>query len=102
MTIENIEVEECNNVNLELKRSVVATIKLKVSNMVADMEVLEWNITIPYVECNVMGKFLDDSKGQNDVTTSYSLMNFLLGIAHGGVVNHQPEPNYILISKNSL
>lgn len=49
-----------------------------------------------------MGKFLDDSKGQNDVTTSYSLMNFLLGIAHGGVVNHQPEPNYILISKNSL
>lgn len=102
MTVENIEVEECNNVNLELKRSVVATIKLKVSNMVADMEVLEWNITIPYVERNVMEKFLDDSKGQNDVTTSYSLMNFLLGIAHGGVVNYQPEPNYILISKNSL
>lgn len=102
VTVENIEVEECNNVNLELKRSVVATIKLKVSNMVADMEVLEWNITIPYVERNVMEKFLDDSKGQNDVTTSYSLMNFLLGIAHGGVVNYQPEPNYILISKNSL
>ncbi len=102
VSIQSIEVEECNNVNLELKRSAVATIKLKVANMPSDMEVLEWNVNIPYGEFTLMGKYLDDSKGENDATTSYSLMSFIQGIGQGGVVNYQPKPNYILISKNSL
>lgn len=102
VSVESLEVEECNNVNLELKRSVVATIKIKVSNMPSDMEVLEWNVDIPYANTTTMEKFLDDSKGENDVTTSYSLTSFIRGIGQGGVVNYQPKPNYILISKNSL
>lgn len=102
VSVESLEVEECNNVNLELKRSVVATIKIKVSNMPSDMEVLEWNVDIPYANPTTMEKFLDDSKGENDVTTSYSLTSFIRGIGQGGVVNYQPKPNYILISKNSL
>lgn len=102
VSVESLEVEECNNVNLELKRSVVATIKIKVSNMPSDMEVLEWNVDIPYAKPTTMEKFLDDSKGENDVTTSYSLTSFIRGIGQGGVVNCQPKPNYILISKNSL
>ena len=102
VSIESFDVEECNNVNLELKRSAVATIKIKVSNMPSDMEVLEWNINIPYAKSTTMGKFLDDSKGENDVTTSYSLTSFIRGIGQGEVVNYQPKPNYILISKNSL
>lgn len=102
VSVESLEVEECNNVNLELKRSVVATIKIKVSNMPSDMEVLEWNVDIPYAKHTTMEKFLDDSKGENDVTTSYSLTSFIRGIGQGGVVNYQPKPNYILISKNSL
>lgn len=102
VSVESFDVEECNNVNLELKRSVVATIKIKVSNMPSDMEVLEWNVDIPYAKLTTMKKFLDDSKGENDVTTSYSLTSFIRGIGQGGVVNYQPKPNYILISKNSL
>ena len=102
VSIESFAVEECNHVNLELKRSAVATIKIKVSNMPSDMEVLEWNINIPYAKSTTMGKFLDDSKGENDVTTSYSLTSFIRGIGQGEVVNYQPKPNYILISKNSL
>lgn len=102
VSVQSIEVEECNNVNLELKRSAVATIKIKVSNMPSDMEVLEWNVNIPYVGFTPMMKYLDDSKGENDVTTSYSVMSFIKGIGQGGVVNYQPKPNYILISKNSL
>ena len=102
VSVESFDVEECNNVNLELKRSAVATIKIKVSNMPSDMEVLEWNINIPYAKSTTMGKFLDDSKGENDVTTSYSLTSFIRGIGQGEVVNYQPKPNYILISKNSL
>ena len=70
--------------------------------MPSDMEVLEWNINIPYAKLTTMVKFLDDSKGENDVTTSYSLTSFIRGIGQGGVVNYQPNPNYILISKNSL
>lgn len=102
VTIESIDVEECNNVNLELKRSATATIKIKISNMPADMEVLEWNVEIPYREVTKMLPFLDDSKGEDDPTVSYSLNNFIWGIGHGGVVNCQPKPNYILISKSSL
>lgn len=102
VSVESFDVEECNNVNLELKRSAVATIKIKVSNMPSDMEVLEWNINIPYDKLTTMVKFLDDSKGENDVTTSYSLTSFIRGIGQDGVVNYQPKPNYILISKNSL
>lgn len=102
VAIESIDIDECNNVNLELKRSATATIKIKVSNMMADMEVLEWNIDIPYVELTKMTSFLDDSKGEDDPTVSYSLKSFIWGLGHGGVVNYQPKPNYILISKNSL
>ena len=102
VNIESIEIEECNNVNLELKRSAVATVKIKVSNMPSDMEVLEWNVNIPYAELTTMGKYLDDAKGEDDATTSYSLTSFIRGIGQGGVVNYQPKPNYILISKNSL
>lgn len=102
VAIESIDIEECNNVNLELKRSATATIKIKVSNMMADMEVLEWNIDIPYVELTKMTPFLDDSKGEDDPTVSYSLKSFIWGLGHGGVVNYQPKPNYILVSKNSL
>lgn len=102
VSVESFDVEECNNVNLELKRSAVATIKIKVSNMPSEMEVLEWNINIPYDKLTTMVKFLDDSKGENDVTTSYSLTSFIRGIGQDGVVNYQPKPNYILISKNSL
>lgn len=33
--------------------------------MPSDMEVLEWNINIPYAKLTTMVKFLDDSKGEN-------------------------------------
>lgn len=100
--VADIKVEECNNENLELKRSVTATIQLKVSNMMSDMDVLEWNIHIPYAEKTPIVRFTDGALDENDVTKSYSLDNFIRGIAQGGVVNYQPKSNYILISKNNI
>lgn len=100
--VADIKVEECNNVNLELKRSATATILLKISNMVSDMDVLEWDINVPYSERTPIIKFTDGALDENDVTKSYSLADFIRGIAQGGVVNYQPKPNYILISKNSI
>ncbi len=88
--VADIKIEECNNVNQKLNRSVTATIQLKVSNMMSDMDVLEWNINIPYAEKTTMMKFLDGALDENDVTKSYSLENFIIGIAQGGVVNNQP------------
>lgn len=101
--IMDIKVEECNNVNLELKRSAIATIKLKVSNMLNDMDVLKWNLNIPYdeEETSTMKSFLENATDENDPTKSYSVKEFVRGISQGGVVNIQPAENYILISKNS-
>lgn len=100
--VADIKIEECNNVGQKLERSVTATVQLKVSNMMADMDVLEWNVNIPYAEKTPMIKFMDGALEENDVTKSYSLENFIRGIAQGGVVNYQPKPNYILISKNNI
>lgn len=104
VSIADIKIEECNNDNLELKRSVVATIQLKVSNMVTDMEVLEWNLKIPYSEVVMpkMMSFLENANDENDPSKSYSLKHFIRGIGQGGVVNYQPKPNYILISKSCM
>ena len=87
-----------------MKRSVVATIQLKISNLVTDMEVSEWNLNIPYAEI-VMPKmlsFLENANDENDPSKSYSLKQFIRGIGQGGVANYQPKPNYILISKSSM
>ena len=104
VSIADIKIEECNNDNLELKRSVVATIQLKVSNMVTDMEVVEWNLKIPYSEVVMpkMMSFLENANDENDPSKSYSLKHFIRGIGQGGVVNYQPKPNYILISKSCM
>ena len=101
VTVEDIKIEECNNVNLELKRSVTATVQLKISNMFNDMDVLEWNLNIPYSSVTFMSKYLDGTTDENDPTKSYSVDKFIYGISHGGIVNFQPKPNYILISKNN-
>lgn len=102
VSIVDFQIEECNNVDLKLRRSAIATVRLKVSNMMNDMEVLEWNLNIPYRECTLMNKFFDGAIDENDPTKSYSVEDFVMGISQGGVVNIQPKANYILISKNNI
>lgn len=100
--VSGIEIKADNYVNQELKRSAVATIKIAVSNMPGDMDVLQWNLKIPDgTEATYIGQFLG-AKDENDVTKSYSLENFIIGIQQGGIVNKQPQSNYILITKNNL
>ena len=99
--VESIDVQANNFVNKELKRSVTATIRLKVSNMPLDMEVIEWNITIPDASVSYISQFTENVQSENDVTKSYSLGNFIVGISQGGIVNRQPQPNYILITKQN-
>lgn len=99
--VDSIDIQTDNFVDKELKRSVEATIRLKVSNMPLDMEVIEWNLRIPEAEAMYISQFTDSVKTEDDVTKSYSLDNFITGISQGGIVNRQPQPNYILISKKN-
>lgn len=102
VSVVDIKIEECNNVGLQLKRSAIATVRLKVSNMMNDMDVLEWNLNIPYSELTLMNKFFEGAINENDATKSYSVRDFVKGLSQGGVVNYQPKANYILISKNNI
>lgn len=99
--VDSIDVQTDNFVNKELNRSAIATIRLKVSNMPLDMEVIEWNLRIPEAGVSYISQFTDSVDNENDVTKSYSLGNFITGISEGGIVNRQPQPNYILISKKN-
>lgn len=102
VSVDDIQIEECNNVDSKLRRSAIATMRLKVSNMMNDMEVLEWNLKIPYSESTQMDQFLEDATDENDPTKSYSVEDFVKGISQGDIVNIQPKENYILISKNNI
>lgn len=100
--ITGVDIQANNFTNQKLERSAIATIKLSVNNMPTEMDVLEWNLKIPdATEAAYIGSFLG-GKSENDVTKSYSIDNFIVGIQQGGVVNKQPDPNFILITKNNI
>lgn len=100
--ITGVDIQTNNFTNQKLERSAIATIKLSVNNMPTEMDVLEWNLKIPdATEAAYIGSFLG-GKSENDVTKSYSIDNFIVGIQQGGVVNKQPDPNFILITKNNI
>ena len=46
-----------------------------------------------------MNDFFENAFDENDVTKSYSVLDFIKGMFYGGVLNTQPKPSYILISK---
>jgi len=94
--INGIEVN--NYANQQLERSAIATIKLTISNMFQDMDVIEWNINIPNYSISELTQFYG-ATSEDDLEKSYSIENFITGIQQGGIVNKQPKPNYILITK---
>lgn len=97
-----IDVKTDNYVNQQLDRSAIVTIKLTLSDMPQDMDVIEWNLKIPNAaEKSYLAPFLG-ANSESDVTKTYSLENFIIGIQQGGIVNRQPAPNYILVTKNNI
>lgn len=95
----NIKFDVKNITEKELKRTAIATIDLKVYNMLAnDADVIEWTLELPDSEVSRFTRFFG-ATSENDVTKSYSVDEFLKGIFYGGVINKSIKPNYILISK---
>lgn len=96
----NLEVQ--NIIEKQLKRRAVATIELKVFNMLADADVIEWKLDLLDSHTGLLTEFLKDANDENDVSKSYSVSDFIHGMFYGGIVNEKLKSNYILITKNSL
>lgn len=97
--IGKIEFDINNKQNNELKRKASATIEIKTFDMSTDMDVLKWSLSLPDTDYTLMNDFFENAFDENDVTKSYSVLDFIKGMFYGGVLNTQPKPSYILISK---
>ena len=83
----NIQFNVKNIIGKELKRTAVATINLKVYNMLAnDADVIEWTLEMPESDTSRFTPFFG-AISETDVTKSYSVDEFLKGIFYDGVIN---------------
>ena len=98
--IDNVNIDVQNITNRELKRTAVATVRLKLFNMPTDSDVIEWTMELLDTDYTKFAQFCG-AQTETDFTRTYSLEGFLIGMFYGGVVNKTLEPNYILVSKNS-
>ena len=100
ISVEDVEIDVKNiDDDKTLKRKVVANVKLKIFNMPTDSDVLEWTLEIPDTNYTLFSEYFIDALDENDVSKSYSLLDFVKGMFYGGVVNKKLGNNYILISK---
>lgn len=100
LIVDDVNIDVQNITNKQLKRTAVATVRLKVFNMPTDSDVIEWTMELPDTDYTLFGQFCG-ATAEEDVTKSYSIEDFLIGMFYGGVVNTTLKPNYILVSKNS-
>ncbi len=100
LVFDDVNIDVKNITDRQLKRTAVATVRLKVFNMPTDSDVIEWTMELPDGDYTLFGPFCG-AKTEEDVSKSYSIEDFLVGMFYGGVVNSTLEPNYILVSKNS-
>ena len=97
----DIKVDNITGKNHILKREAVAKVDLLLYNMVTDSEVVEWTLDIPQTNYFLFSEFFNNATNPNDPSKSYSLLDFINGIFHGGIVSTDLKNNYILISKNN-
>lgn len=97
----NIDVQVDNKFGKHLKRVAIATVELKLTNMATESDVIEWQLTLPDTEYTLFSPFVDDVSNVNDISKSYSVLDFIRGMFHGSVLNSTLPPNYILVSQNS-
>ena len=99
--IGDVKIHVENITDKKLTRTAVATIGLKIYNMALDSEVIKWTLELPDTDYTKFAPYVCDVESENDLSKSFSVLNFMEGIFYGGVVNKTIKPNYILISKNS-
>lgn len=100
LVVEDVNISVQNITDKQLKRTAEAAVSLKLFNMPTDSDVIEWTLELPDTDYTLFGQFCG-ATAEEDVTKSYSIEDFLVGMFYGGVVNTTLKPNYILVSKNS-
>lgn len=100
LVVDDVNIVVKNITDKQLKRTAEATVRLKLFNMPTDSDVIEWTLELPDTDYTLFGQFCG-ATAEEDVTKSYSIEGFLVGMFYGGVVNTTLNPNYILVSKNS-
>ena len=100
LVVDDVNIAVQNITDKQMKRTAEATVRLKLFNMPTDSDVIEWTLELPDTDYTLFGQFCG-ATAEEDVTKSYSIEDFLVGMFYGGVVNTTLKPNYILVSKNS-
>lgn len=100
LVVDDVNIDVQNITDKQLKRTAVATVRLKLFSMPTDSDVIEWTMELPDTDYTLLVPFCGATV-EEDVTKSYSIEDFIDGMFYGGVVNTTLEPNYILVSKNS-
>ena len=97
--IGKITLDVDNHYNREFIRKAIASIELKVTNMLNDSDVILWYLNHPDQYMNET--LLDYLSGQEegDYTKSFSVDKFIAGIFNANQNKWTKEPNRILISK---
>lgn len=94
-----IDVRNITGQSHELSRKATVAVDLKIFNMPADSDVIEWNLDIPTTLIAGMSEFLIDANEENDPAKSFSVGDFVKGMFQNGLGNTDMNPNYILVSK---
>lgn len=89
-----------NFADKKLRRRATATVEIRLWAMPMDADVVEWSLELPDTDVTLFAPYLSGDD-PNDVTKTYSLEQFIEGMFFAGQPNGKPEPNHILISKNS-
>lgn len=98
--IDTVTFDVDNTVDKMLKRKATAMIRVKVTDMIADADVMEWSLDIPdQVGLENFLPFMG-AQSEDEVNKTYSLEGFLQGCCSVKSNFCGKQPNHILLSKN--
>lgn len=89
-----------NHYNKELKRLAVASVRVKVTDMLLDNEVLEWHLDHPEYLRSREFETIINCPEESNLTGSFSMNQFVEGLFAASQNRWDREPRRILISKH--
>lgn len=89
-----------NHYNKELLRTAMAAVRVKVTDMLMDNEVIEWSLDHPEYMCSQTFETIMNCPDENDLSGSFSMNQFIEGVFAANQNHWTKEPRRILISKN--
>lgn len=88
-----------NHTDKQLKREAKAVIKVKVSDMYSEADVVEWSLAVPEGDINAQFASFIGAESERELDKSFSVDSFIRGCFAGKSNTWCKEPNRILLSK---